>query len=108
MVEKWSINECQPIIFDEICIFVSIFNYINNYINNYSNFSFAARNLDFGRLRYWTLEANEMNDAELPKITEYRIALLPLGVYYITQFLTPEEERSLLDKVCPSLSMLLT
>ena len=42
-----------------------------------------------------------MTDAELPELEKYRIASLPHGLYYITQFLTAEEERSLLDKVSP-------
>jgi hypothetical protein len=42
-----------------------------------------------------------MADDELPEFETYRIASLPHGLYYITQFLTTEEQRSLLDKVSP-------
>jgi alkylated DNA repair protein alkB homolog 6 len=40
-----------------------------------------------------------MTEDELPELDKYRIASLPYGLSYITQFITAEEERSLLDKV---------
>jgi hypothetical protein len=40
-----------------------------------------------------------MTAEELAELEQYRITSLPYGLYYISQFLTPEEERSLLDKV---------
>jgi hypothetical protein len=32
-------------------------------------------------------------------LEKYRVESLPLGLFYISRFLTPEEELSLLDKV---------
>jgi hypothetical protein len=32
-------------------------------------------------------------------LDKYRVQSLPLGLFYITRFLSPEEELSLLDKV---------
>lgn len=40
-----------------------------------------------------------MNLNQFPELEEYRIDFLPYGLYYIPQFLRPEEEASLLDKV---------
>ena len=37
--------------------------------------------------------------SECPELERYRIQSLPCGLYYISQFLSPEEENSLLDKV---------
>jgi len=41
---------------------------------------------------------SDVND-RIPELDEHRIRSLPYGLYYIPHFLSPEEERSLLDKV---------
>ena len=38
-------------------------------------------------------------DDGIPELEEHRIRSLPYGLYYLPHFLSPEEERSLLDKV---------
>ena len=40
-----------------------------------------------------------MTTNEFPELERYRVQSLPQGIYYISRFLTLEEERSLLDKV---------
>ena len=41
---------------------------------------------------------SDFNDG-IPELEEHRISSLPYGLYYLPHFLSPEEERSLLDKV---------
>ena len=40
-----------------------------------------------------------MTSDTVPELERYRITSLPEGLYYISQFVTPEEARSILDKV---------
>jgi len=50
------------------------------------------------------LGATEMSCTEVPALERYLIGGLPEGLYYIPNFLSPEEERSLLEKVSRCLS----
>jgi hypothetical protein len=40
-----------------------------------------------------------MTENDLPELEQYRIKDLPNGLYYISNFISPEEEQSILDKV---------
>jgi hypothetical protein len=48
-----------------------------------------------------------MANAEFPGLEKHRIDSLPEGLYYIPNFLSPEEQRSLLEKVSPTTSWLI-
>lgn len=43
--------------------------------------------------------SNDMSADEVLELEQYRIKTLPYGLYYIPNFITIEEERSILDKV---------
>lgn len=49
-----------------------------------------------------------MSENGFPSLEQYRIHSLPNGLHYIPNFLTPQEEQSLLDKVPPQNLHLLT